>query len=431
MTLTACGLLLLAGAGIGTGSALGAFSSPSESPAQLQAAAAQARAAAQAAANRRLLTKENRYVARATAAITIPLPRRAGAPAPAVPAQLFRSPLPAHEVFGYVPYWLATGLTPSDLTSTSVLAWYGIAIAPTGALEETGPGWADFIDPGFATFVSSAHAAGDRVLLTVYDQTPASIARMLKSPATTSAELATQLLPFITADKLDGVDIDIEGRSPALRPRFVTFVADLTKALRAADPSGEILLNTYPQSAGSKTDFFNVKALAHFVDQLFVMAYDMYDPTRASANAPLASPTLGLSDVQTLLAYVKQVPTTKIVLGMPFYGYDFTTRSEAPGAAAVTPLPSGRYYSAIAKVGRKAYWDPGSMTPYTRFKLGKRPHETWYDNPVSIALKTALAEKFHLVGVGVWALGMEGSNTSMLVALEGGSPPVKLPVTSP
>jgi len=430
VTLTACGLLLLVGAGIGTGSALGAFS-PSQSPAQLRAAAARARAAAQAAANRRLLADENRYVARATGAITVALPRRAGEPAPVVPAPLFRTPLRAHEVFGYVPYWLAGGLTPGDLTATSVLAWYGIGLAPTGVLEETGPGWTDFVDPSFATFVTSAHAAGDRVLLTVYDQTPASIAKLLASPATTSAELAGQLLPFVTADKLDGVDIDIEGRSQKLRSRFVTFVADLAKALRAADPSGEIVLNTYPQSAGSKTDFFDVKALAGSVDQLFVMGYDMYDPTRASANAPLASPTLGLSDVQSLLAYVKQVPTTKIVLGMPFYGYDFTTRSEAPGAESATPLPSSRYYSAITQVGRKAYWDPGSMTPYTRFRLGKRPHETWYDNPVSIALKTALAARFNLVGVGVWALGMEGSDTSMLVALGGGSPPVKLPVTPP
>jgi spore germination protein YaaH len=82
-------------------------------------------------------------------------------------------------------------------------------------------------------------------------------------------------------------------------------------------------------------------------------------------------------------------------------------------------------YQAITTVGRPALWDPVSETPFTRFLEGTQWHETWYDDPVSLALKVALAMNFHEEGVGVWALGMEGGDTAMLYALDGGTAPLK------
>ena len=48
-----------------------------------------------------------------------------------------------------------------------------------------------------------------------------------------------------------------------------------------------VVLDTYPTSAYDPQGFFDVKALVPYVDQLFVMAYDMQDPDIASATAPL------------------------------------------------------------------------------------------------------------------------------------------------
>jgi spore germination protein YaaH len=186
-----------------------------------------------------------------------------------------------------------------------------------------------------------------------------------------------------------------------------------------------VVLNCYPQSAGNSRDFFDVAKLAPLVDQVFIMDYDMEQTANSTANAPLTNGDLGLSDVQSLLQYRKVVPASKLILGIPFYGVDFTTMTGAPGSLALTESPTVETYETIAAGGQTPLWDPGSQTVWTRFRVGSTWHETWFDNPVSVAIKRALAAEFHLGGVGVWALGFEGDATSMLRALDGGSPPYR------
>jgi spore germination protein YaaH len=268
------------------------------------------------------------------------------------------------------------------------------------------------------------------VLFTVSTTDPSVVDALTASPATTSARLATQLGALVAADHLDGVDIDIEGRATKDRAGFVTFVSDLSKALRAADPAGEIVLDTYPQSAGSPSDFFDVAKLAPFVDALFVMAYDMNDFSVSSASSPLASPSLGLSDVSSLLQYTKIVPAAKLVLGLPLYGNDYATAGRSPGSAALASSPIEVTYASIVATGRTALWDPGSLTPYEVFERSGVVHQTWFDDPISLALKAALADTFQLGGVGAWALGQEGSATEVLEALDGGTAPLKLSIPS-
>ena len=136
-----------------------------------------------------------------------------------------------------------------------------------------------------------------------------------------------------------------------------------------------------------------------------------------------------MSDVQTLLEYTAVVKPSKLLLGVPFYGYDFTTRSGSPGAATTSRSPEAVTWRSIVEAKHGALWDPGSETPWYRFKLHGKWHETYFDDPASLALKTALASQLGLAGVGVWSLGMEGGDTSMLAALLGGTPARKLKLT--
>lgn len=395
------------------------------SPAQIAAERAAARAAAEARARARLLASENAMARGAESLVAASLPTRAGATAPVASAALFRRPLPAHVVVGFAPYWTMASLTPADFADTSVLAYYAVSVRGDGSLLDSGPGWVDLHSASFSAFVADARAAHDRVLLTVQSTDPATLHALLADPGATATRLAAAVEPLLRADGLDGIDVDLEGRDPSERRAFVTFMHTLSGALHAAQPGIQLVLDTYPQSAGETNGFFDVRALAPLVSQLFVMAYDMYDPATASANAPLLSPTLGLSDTQAVLEYERIVSPAKVILGVPFYGYDFTTDSATPGAAAADPVAVN--YSAIAAAAHAAHWDPSSLTPYTDFRYRGHRHQTWYDDPVSIALKTALAAREHVAGVGVWALGAEGGATAMLSALDGARTPVKLP----
>ena len=55
------------------------------------------------------------------------------------------------------------------------------------------------------------------------------------------------------------------------------------------------------------------------------MAYDMQEPGVASATAPLTNAVL--NDAMTLAEYASVVPPSRIVLGIPLYGYDFPAAS--------------------------------------------------------------------------------------------------------
>lgn len=379
-------------------------------------------------AAQRLLATEGRAVTAAEAKLAFTLPTLPGAPAPVPVGSAFRRALPRHEVIGYVPWYETSDLTPADYRDVSTIAYDGVDLAAGGALVRDDLAWAHFVGPSLPGIVAAAHAAGDRAELTVFTDTRSVVDSLARRPARSAATLAAQLVPLLAADHFDGVSIDVEGRWYADRGGFVRFVTDLVADVRATDPSARFILDTYADSANDPTGFFDLHALAPLVDRIFVMAYDMQDPSVASAGAPIASPRLGLSDVQALVEYTSVVAPSKLVLGIPFYGYDFTTRSSGAGASATTSdPPTAVTWSQIVAAGHPARWDPVSMTAWYSFRVGRQWHQTWFDDPASIALKTALASEFHLAGVGVWALGMENGDPAMLGALLGSSTALKVP----
>ena len=118
------------------------------------------------------------------------------------------------------------------------------------------------------------------------------------------------------------------------------------------------------------------------------------------------------------------VPASKIVLGLPYYGYDWPTSSGAASAPATGP-EAPLSYATIKAAGHPTYWDAATDTPWTSYQVGTQWHTTYYDDPTSMALKAQLASFFHIAGVGIWALGMDGNDPAMIAALLGNAPVVK------
>ena len=261
----------------------------------------------------------------------------------------------------------------------------------------------------------------------MFSDTNSVVDSIAHNPVTAGHRLAEQAAAILVARDFDGVDLDIEGSSTPDRAGFVRFVASFSKTLRSLGPRFSIMLDTYPTSAFDPLGFFNVKALMRYVDELFVMAYEMQDPGIASPTAPLTNSSL--NDAMTLAEYAAVVPSQRVVLGIPLYGYDFATTNRYDGAES-TGRPVAVTYSQIVAAGHRPTWDPVTETPVTVFRRNGKWHQTYFDDPVSIALKSALASQFDCAGVGVWELGMSGNDASVNAALLGGSLPIKLPLAA-
>ena len=356
-----------------------------------------------------------------------PLPAAVTAPAPA-PPELSTAVLKPHEVFGFAPYWTLATSSGFDLTDLTTVAYFGVDAAGDGSLIQSDPGWNGYQSQALADLISRAHAAGDRVVLSVECFDQPSLDRLTRDPAA-QAKLADNLIAATAAKAMDGLNIDFEGLGSSDRAGMVGLIRYLSSRVRAANQHWQLTVDTYAGSATDSNGFFDVASMAPAVDAFFVMAYDMYQSGVASPTAPLQGP--GASDESAVEAYASVVPASKVILGVPFYGYQWQTSSNGPRAQATSgPVPIS--YGQLLSASLPIYWDAQGQVPWTAYQDGQQQwHEVYFDDPQSVALKAQAADYAHLLGVGIWALGMDGNDPAMMSALLGHSPVVKNYQTGP
>jgi hypothetical protein len=425
--LITCGVFLLLLVGVGIAFTVISPPKPALTPAEI----AQQRAE-QAA--RKLLKTESKDVTAAKKLLAVSLPTKKNLPAPATDATLFAKPLRNHEVWNFLQYFDLGTVNVAELSASSAVIYSGLCVSATGSIDNTpgecGDETTALDSSAFTTFVGAAHAAGDVVLLSVNAFDDSTIAPLVANASQSAATLAEAVLPILSTEGLNGVNLDIEGSNPAESKGFVSFVTAFVGDIRQTDASAEIVLDSYAASASGSSNFFNIRSLAPLVNRIFVEAYQLDNSGYSSANAPIASSSLGYSVVQTLVQYEKEVAPGELVLGVPFYGLDFTTAGSRLGSVALTSSPEDVTYDSVLAAGKKSLWDPASMTPYAIFRKDGKWHQLWFEDPASIALKVALALKLGAAGVGAWSLGMESDSTAMLTAMTGGIPPAKIVLPS-
>lgn len=379
-----------------------------------------AQAQSQPAAGRHWTPNASAVRAFAAAAPPLDLPAATAPPAPA-PPQLADATLAPHEIFGFAPWWNLADEAAFDVKDLTTLAYFSLDVNPDGSVNESNSGWDGYESQALADLVSRAHAADDRVVLTVTCFDQGALDRLTSDPSA-PARLGSALVQLVSAKNLDGVNFDFEGNGPQDRQGLDNLIAVVSRQLRAADPHWQITMSTYGSSAGDPNGFFDIGGLAPSVNAFFVMAYDMNEPATPSPTAPLTGP--GNEDNVDLAEYSAVVPRSKIILGVPYYGYQWPTSGPDLGDAATGPA-SPVTYAQVAGARLPSYWDQSSQTPWTAYQSGSQWYQIFFDDPTSLALKARLANEYKVLGVGVWALGMDGNNPAMLAALLGNAAPDK------
>lgn len=336
----------------------------------------------------------------------------------AAPADLVNQPpLAARENFAFAPYWTLPKSSTFSLTGLSTLAYFSIDVNANGTLDESGSGWDGFQSQDLANLISRAHAAGERVVLTVTDFDQASL-DALTSSATAPATLASALIPLLDAKSLDGVNFDFEGNGSNDQSGLTNLITSVATALRAADPHWQITMDTYASSAGDPGGFYNIPALAPAVDAFFVMDYELNLQGTPSAASPLTSGQY--SSLTTLKQYTSAAPASKVILGVPFFGIDWPTNNGTMAANATGG--ANDIADSQAAANGPEYWDPVTDTAWTSYQVGNQWHESYYEGLNGLFDVAQLAAQYNARGVGIWALGMENNDTQMIAALDGINP---------
>ena len=317
-----------------------------------------------------------------------------------------------HTFYGYLPYWIDTlYYNYFQMELLTHIAYFAVEIDPlTGNLGSI---------PYFSKFnkiLNYAHRRGVKIHMTFIIFGSSNVSQFLKN---SSARLnaINSIRNFISNYGIDGVNIDFEFVPGSLRDSFNKFINDLYYVL-LNHPDGRKELFLATPAVPEWSPGYDVAYLSNHSDGLFIMAYDFHY-SGSSVAGPVA-PTVpsvfwGEYSVAKTIGSYKQYGAhpSKLILGIPFYGYDWPTESPDMGSNTQGSGTSVSFY--YAKQNASYYgrlWDNYSLTPWYRYYSGGW-HQTWYDDSVSIDIKLSLAIDSGIQGAGCWALGYTRSENDL------------------
>lgn len=194
------------------------------------------------------------------------------------------------------------------------------------------------------------------------------------------------------------LDIDFEYIYPEDAPKYVEFVR---LARQTLSPYGYFVVvalapKTSDDQPGLLYEGHDYAGLGEAADYVLLMTYEWgytYGP-------PL--PVAPLNRVREVVEYaVSRIPTGKILMGMPNYGYDWTLPYIA-GESKARSIGNEQAVDIARDVGADILYDETAQSPHFGYVRDGKEHVVWFEDARSVRAKLALAAEFGLFGVSVW-----------------------------
>ncbi len=332
----------------------------------------------------------------------------------------------SHVIIGFLPYWNLSRFDNSSLSSLTALYYFSLPVSKTGRFDQTSPGWRQLSSPKMSEIKSSLRSENLRYGLSVSILDADTISAILSSPEAQTALIA-DTIAVLESENADDLNIDIEYNrlaDPSLRSPLSTFVANLSAAVKKSRPQTTISLDLYADTV-VRPRIYDLKTLAPSVDYIFIMAYDFYktNSLRAGPVAPLTGRQDYGYDVSSSVSdYLAIIPASKLILGIPLYGYEWPVDSPTKHARVVpssrSPEVSSyrRSLETLAAKNASLNFDDSSKSPWFAYFDSDTAtyRQVWFENETSLSHKLDLVNAKSLAGIAFFALGYEGPNASPL-----------------
>ena len=319
---------------------------------------------------------------------------------------------PKKEVLGFFPYWMLDKADDIDLRFLTSVSLFGIEIDGKGGMVtadsdgQIDGGWNMWNDSRLDSFIRKAKNQGIKVFITLKAFNNDNIESLTTSDDA-QKNFISNAVYMVNSKNLDGINLDFEyvGVPPAnVKKAFVRMVTNLNAELKRQVPGSELTIDTY-LSSGSTDTLFDITLLAQTADSFVIMGYDMHTPLGPAG--PIAAMGGDTNVIGYLQGYLEKVPADKLILAVPYYGYDWPKTDNS--AAQILS------YAEIADASSKykIHWDDITQTPSYIYNVNAISHEVHFDNVRSLGIKYDFINKKNLRGVGIWALGYDGENSEL------------------
>ena len=314
-----------------------------------------------------------------------------------------------HEVIGYLPYWQYETYPFLDYSLLTQINYFSAELN----------GYGDIINDhnwNNIAFIDYAQERGVKVKLCATLFVSSELTTLLSSNVN-RANAINNLLDKVILRGADGIDIDFELVPSSQRENLVIFMEELSQAFHQALDSPIITMATPAVDWSNAWDY---NQLAQITDGLFIMGYNYF--YAGSQTAGPVSPLGGyFYDLEySVEDYMNKTNNQldKLILGLPYYGYDWPVTSALEGANTTGNGEAKTYTQAnnMANIYGSSY-NETSNAPWISYN-DSNWQQCWYDDSLSISTKYEYAKSSNLAGVGIWALGYDSNSAQMWGSIE-------------
>lgn len=225
------------------------------------------------------------------------------------------------------------------------------------------------------------------------------IAHAILSDESTVDYLISNILSIVKERGFAGVNVDFEYIYPEDKNLYNNFIMKLSNMLHINNYilTTALAPKVYADQPGILYEAHDYNFHGKYADYVILMTYEWgysYGPPMAVAP---------LNQVERVLNYaVTEIPSEKILMGIPNYGYDWTLPYEK-GIRAKSISNASAIELARSK-GAPINFDNIANAPYFNYTVDGIEHVVWFEDARSISAKLNLVSKYNLGGVSYWQL---------------------------
>ncbi len=225
------------------------------------------------------------------------------------------------------------------------------------------------------------------------------VAHAVLETTETRENLINNVVSTATRKGYLGVDVDFEYIYPGDRELYNSFLSELKAELqpRGLTLSTAIAPKISATQAGTLYEAHDYAFHGSIVDYLIIMTYEwgyLYGPPMAVAP---------YNEVKKVLSYaVTEIPSRKILMGMPNYAYDWTLPFEQGRPAEI--LSINEAVLRADNLGAEIQFNENSQAPFYEYFQNGANHIVWFENARSTAARLQLVNDFNLGGLSYWTV---------------------------
>lgn len=213
--------------------------------------------------------------------------------------------------------------------------------------------------------------------------------------------LIDAILAELNSKGYTGVDVDFEYILSEDRDYFTTFVARMTNILNESGYTVSVALapKTSADQQGLLYEGKDYAGLGAAANSVLLMTYEWgYTYSIPMAVAPV-------NKVRQVIEYaITEIPSAKIDMGIPNYGYDWPLPYEK-GVTRARTIGNIEAVNIAVRYGAVIQYDEIAQTPYFNYTDEQQTeHEVWFEDVRSMQAKFRLISEYNLRGAGYWQI---------------------------